>query len=174
MFELRELERTDLPAINLWRQDPELISLLGAPYRYIGREIDEAWFNNYLKNRNSTIRCAIIEADRPDTILGLVTLSDINWIHSSCELHIMIGSKTNQNRGLGTFSVGKILDHAFDDLGLNRVELTVLASNKRAQHLYQKLGFKVEGTKKDAVYKSGAFQDLLMMAILKKDRSACH
>lgn len=35
MYQLRELERRDLEAINTWRNDSELISLLGAPFRYI-------------------------------------------------------------------------------------------------------------------------------------------
>ena len=35
MIRLRELESKDLAEINQWRNDPELISNLGAPYRYI-------------------------------------------------------------------------------------------------------------------------------------------
>lgn len=44
MFHLRELERKDLPAINKWRNDPELIALLGAPFRYINLDVDIKWY----------------------------------------------------------------------------------------------------------------------------------
>ena len=37
---LRELESKDLAEINVWRNDPELISQLGAPYRYINLRVD--------------------------------------------------------------------------------------------------------------------------------------
>ena len=40
MFHLRELERKDLPTINKWRNNPELIALLGAPFRYINLDVD--------------------------------------------------------------------------------------------------------------------------------------
>ncbi len=35
MYQLRELRQKDLQIINLWRNEPDLISLLGAPYRLI-------------------------------------------------------------------------------------------------------------------------------------------
>ena len=40
MYKLRELERKDLKKINSWRNDEEIISLLGAPYRFINQEVD--------------------------------------------------------------------------------------------------------------------------------------
>lgn len=55
MYKLRELERKDLEQINKWRNDPELIELLGAPYRFINLEVDTKWYENYMGNRNSAI-----------------------------------------------------------------------------------------------------------------------
>ena len=48
MYKLRELRREDVAAINGWRADPELIGFLGAPFRFIGPEVDGAWFDSYL------------------------------------------------------------------------------------------------------------------------------
>lgn len=48
MYKLRELERKDLEQINKWRNDPELIELLGAPYRFINLEVDTKWYENYM------------------------------------------------------------------------------------------------------------------------------
>ena len=47
MYKLRELERKDLTTINVWRNDPELISYLGAAFRYINLDVDIKWFENY-------------------------------------------------------------------------------------------------------------------------------
>ena len=44
MYKLRELERKDLKKINSWRNDEEIIALLGAPYRFINQEVDEKWY----------------------------------------------------------------------------------------------------------------------------------
>ena len=170
MFRLRELERKDLPEINKWRNDPELISFLGAPYRYINLVVDEKWFDSYMANRNSTVRCAIV-SDDSDTILGLISLTDINYLNQSATLHIMIGKSDNQEKGIGTFAVKEMVSHAFYNMNLQRVELDVLTDNERAIHLYEKVGFVREGTKRKAVYKNGEFKDMLIYGILKSEMS---
>jgi RimJ/RimL family protein N-acetyltransferase len=60
MIYLREIKRSDVKALNKWRNDPELISYLGAPFRFINIETDEAWFASYQKSRSSQVRCAIV------------------------------------------------------------------------------------------------------------------
>ncbi len=166
MYKLRELRREDVAAINGWRADPELIGFLGAPFRFIGPEVDEAWFDSYLSSRGSCIRCAVVEEGDPGTILGLVTLAGIDWVCRSAVLHIMIGEAQNRGKGMGSFAVEAMPEHAFDDMGLHRVELSVLASNARAKRLYEKEGFVLEGTKRRAAFKSGRYCDMDMMAIL--------
>lgn len=168
MFHLRELERKDLPVINKWRNDPELICLLGAPFRYINLDIDIKWYESYLGNRGNAVRCAITEDDK-DLILGLVSLTSINYLNQSAEFHIMIGDIQNQGRGIGTFAVKNMLNHAFKNMNLHRVELTVLEDNARAKHLYEKCGFVYEGKKRKAKYKNGKFVDMLQYSILKSE-----
>ena len=167
MYQLRELNKKDLPKINQWRNDPELISMLGAPFRYIDIQVDEKWFEKYMMNRSSEVRCSIV--DENDEIVGLISLVSINYLNQSAELHIMIGDKANQGKGIGSFAVGQILNHAFMNMHLQRVELTVLASNLRAQRLYEKCGFVKEGIKRKARFKSGIFEDMLMFAVLKDE-----
>lgn len=168
MFHLRELERKDLPAINKWRNDPELIALLGAPFRYINLDVDVKWYESYMGNRGNAVRCAITE-DGSDDILGLVSLVSINYMNQSAEFHIMIGDTKNQGRGLGTFAVNSMLNHAFNNMNLQRVELTVLEDNARAKHLYEKCGFVYEGKKRKAKYKNGKFVNMLMYSILRSE-----
>lgn len=168
MLKLREVERKDLLQINSWRNNPDLIDLLGAPYRFINIDVDTKWYENYMANRNSTIRCAIVEEGK-DNILGLVSLVSIDFMNQSAEFHIMIGDVQNQNKGIGTFAVQAILKHAFQNLNLHRVELTVLETNHRAQHLYEKCGFKREGIKRKAKYKNGKFVDMYLYSILREE-----
>lgn len=168
MYQLRELERKDLATINKWRNDPELITLLGAPFRFINLDVDIAWFENYMRNRGNTVRCAMVRKDQ-DEILGLVTLASIDYLNQSAELHIMIGDKAEQGHGLGTFAVQNMLRHAFYNMNLHRVELTVLTDNTRAQHVYEKCGFKREGVKRQSNYKKGKFHDMYCYSILKEE-----
>ena len=164
MYKLRELQRKDIPAINEWRNSEELIANLGAPFRFINQEVDEKWFEDYMQSRTNSVRCAIV-TEECDDIIGLVSLMDINYINRSATLHIMVG-EAGQGKGAGTFAVTAMCEHAFKNYGLHRIELGVLADNKRAQHVYEKCGFVQEGVRNQAVYKDGVFKDMLIYALI--------
>lgn len=166
MYRLRELERQDMKTINGWRNNPEVISLLGAPFRYINLEVDENWFDSYMKNRSSCVRCAILD---DDVLIGLVSLTGIDMLNRSAEFHIMIGDTGSQNKGAGTFATEEMLRHAFDNLNLNRVMLTVLEDNERAQHMYENVGFVREGYLREAVFKNGGYKDMYTYSILRDE-----
>ena len=168
MYKLREIEKKDLVVINSWRNDVDLISCLGATFRYINIDVDLKWFDNYMANRSNSVRCAVVEKDNDD-ILGLVSLVSIDHINQSAEFHIMIGNQEKQGKGIGTFAVKAMLDHAFNNLNLHRIELTVLEDNKRAQHVYEKCGFVKEGVRRKAKYKNGKFVDMYVYSVLKEE-----
>lgn len=167
MYKLRELERQDMTIINQWRNDPEVIKYLGAPYRYINLDTDLKWFDNYMANRNATVRCAII--DENDSIVGLASLTSIDHINQSAVFQIMIGEAEHQNNGAGTFATKTLLEHAFFNLNIQRVELEVLADNERAIHMYEKVGFVREGIMRKSRYKNGKFVDMVILALLRED-----
>jgi putative acetyltransferase len=56
-----------------------------------------------------------------------------------------------QDVGLGTVMLIKLLQLAKKD-GMHRIVLHVVADNKRAVHLYEKLGFKIEGFLRDSYF----------------------
>ena len=168
MYKLRELEREDIKRINKWRNDPELIACLGAPYRFINEDVDSDWYDKYINARNSCVRCAIIDTEK-DEILGLISLININYINRCADLHIMIGGKENRGKGIGTFAVSAMVKHAFLNLNLRRIELGVLENNIVAIRLYERCGFVREGIKRESNYKNGKYENMILMSILKKD-----
>lgn len=167
MYKLREIERRDVIEINRWRNDPELMDTLGGGYRFINSDVDNEWYERYLKARSNNVRCAIV--DENDEIIGCVFLLNIDNINHSAELHIMIGNKKNQNKGIGTFAVSSMVNHAFYNLNLCRLQLEVLDYNTAAQHLYKKIGFKEEGRKRKAVFKNGKYVDEIIMGLLREE-----
>mgnify|MGYP005636336855 CR=1 FL=1 len=169
MFKLRELKKEDISQINMWRNDKDLISCLGAPYRYINTDVDNQWYDNYMKSRNNTVRCSIVNTEEEDIVLGLVSLTGISSINQSAEFHIMIGDSENRGKGIGSYATIEMLKHAFYNLNLNRIELSVLESNTRAVNLYEKVGFKKEGLQIRSTYKNGEFVNTIIMALLKDD-----
>ena len=167
MFRLRELEKKDIPFINKWRNNPELIARLGAPYRYINSAVDEKWFDSYMNNRNTQVRCSIVGEN--DEIIGLVSLVNIDYMKQSGVFHIMIGDEDNQGKGVGTFATKEMLNHAFNNLNLHRIELSVLVDNFKAIHMYEKIGFIKEGTKRQCNFKQGKYIDMHIYSILRDE-----
>ena len=62
-----------------------------------------------------------------------------------------------------------LLRHAFRDLGLQRVYLTVVEDNERAIRTYEQCGLVVEGRLRRHAYKQGQLKDLIFMGICADD-----
>lgn len=170
---LREIQRTDITEINRWRSDKKLVDFLGANFRFINEEVDEKWFDHYLSSRSNNIRLSICDTIS-NKLLGVIYLLQIDWLNRSCEYAIQIGETTSHGRGIGYIATTKILDHAFYDLNLNRVHLTVLENNERAIRLYKKIGFVEEGKHRNAVFKNGSYMSLTQMSILSDEYQSFH
>jgi diamine N-acetyltransferase len=162
---LRELDAADIAEMNRWRNDPSVVALLGAPFRYVGMAVDRAWFDQYLANRSTAVRLAILEGATKQ-IVGAAYLTGIDWVARSGEFSIWIGVEAHRGKGAGQTASRTLLRHAFLDLNLHRVHLTVLEDNLAAQSLYRKLGFVQEGRLRGAAFKNGRFVDLIQMAML--------
>lgn len=165
---IREICRDDIKYINTWRNNREVVDTLGSSFRYINEEVDVGWFNSYLLNRSSSIRLAICHAESR-AIIGAAYLLGIDWVNRSAEFSIWVGEKSYQGKGAGYFAVLASLNHAFYDLNLNRIHLTVLSTNERAINLYKKVGFTEEGLLRSAAFKSGNYIDMLQMSILSNE-----
>jgi putative acetyltransferase len=70
------------------------------------------------------------------------------------------------NIGLGTAMLTRLIELARKE-GLHRIGLSVIADNKRAVHLYKKVGFRIEGVLKDAYFgEDGKYHDELEMGLV--------
>lgn len=172
MIAIREIERPDLPYITAWRNDRELVSHLGNHFFFIGPEVDARWFDAYLAGREANVRLAIVRLDQPRRPIGCAFLTGVHRVNRHAEFAIFIGDPEERAKGHGERATRLVLDHAFYDLNLHRVHLTVLASNVRALALYRRVGFREEGVLREAVYKAGAYHDLVTMAILRPEYEA--
>ena len=67
------------------------------------------------------------------------------------------------SKGYGTKLMNTIEKYAINN-GITRLELEVSKKNKIAISLYQKIGFEVEGVKRNAFLVNGYFEDEILMA----------
>lgn len=74
-------------------------------------------------------------------------------------IYLVIGiSEAFRGQGIGTRLFEEMEKWAVEH-AVHRVELTVLAHNESARALYRKMGFEVEGTKRNSVFIDGRYCD---------------
>lgn len=73
----------------------------------------------------------------------------------------------SQGDGVGNALLTEAINQADNWLNLSRLELEVYPDNLAGLGLYKKLGFTVEGEKKNCNFKNGKFVNLFIMARLK-------
>jgi RimJ/RimL family protein N-acetyltransferase len=72
-----------------------------------------------------------------------------------------------RGRGLGREVTRLVLDWALGPLDAHRVQLEVLAGNVRALRCYLTCGFRVEGTRREAMLYPDGWEDLILMGVLR-------
>lgn len=101
-----------------------------------------------------------------DTLIGLVVLAGIQWMHQAASLGIGIGDPTYWGRGYGTDALQLILGYAFRELNLYRVGSTTISYNIRSMKAHEKVGFRKEGVQRSLIHREGQRFDLIEYGIL--------
>lgn len=83
--------------------------------------------------------------------LGPGGISPAQAHNRSAEIGISIG-RAYQDKGYGAEALNWLLDGAFQHAGLHTVQLSTSSYNERAVHLDQKLGFVLEGRRRERFY----------------------
>ena len=103
------------------------------------------------------------------TAIGQTAFFRIDWVGRMATFYIGISDTGNRSKGLGSETTRLMVQYAFETLNLNRVHLHVAVKNKAAVHVYEKTGFIIEGTLREAMYNQGEDADFYVMGILKSD-----
>ena len=115
--------------------------------------------------------CAkIIEED--GVAVGHVRLHSLSAADRKARLAIGLFGEELVGRGIGQQAILLVLDEAFDEIGLHRVDLRVLAFNERAIRCYRACGFVHEGTEREAAFLDGEWHDDWIMGILAREHEA--
>ncbi|MEE6271780.1 GNAT family protein [Georgenia sp. MJ206] len=157
-------------------RDPELNRLTGSVHstaeaRAAAPDLDRLrqWYGT---RNDQPDRLDLAVVDRATGMLvGEVVLNDWDPANASCNFRILLGPE-GRGRGLGTEATRLILEHAFATVGLHRVSLGVFAFNPRAQHVYARAGFVVEGVEREAHRFDGEWVDSILMAVLDHEWAA--
>ena len=156
---LRPLEREDLKFVHNMDNNAAIM-------RYWFEEPYEAFvelvelYDKHIHDQME--RRFIIDSDGVN--VGLVELIEIDYIHRRAEFQIIIDPAC-QGLGYGEKATRMALDYAFQVLNLHKIYLVVDRENKKALHIYEKVGFEHEGVLRQEFFSNGAYRDAARMCI---------
>ncbi|MFI6404447.1 GNAT family N-acetyltransferase [Streptomyces sp. NPDC050548] len=162
---------TESDADGIWQlvQDPEVVRFTFEPSTELTPERLRSW---YATRADQPDRLDLAVTD-PATgeLLGEVVLHEWDTTARSCTFRTLIGPR-GRGRGIGTEATRLIVGYAFEQLGLHRIQLEVYGHNHRARRVYEKVGFVVEGVRREARLRDGEWADDVLMAILDHEWAA--
>lgn len=160
---IRPILLDDTHLIVKWRNDANVKKNL-----YSQSDLTEAQHINWFHNQVSTGRCSqfIIEENSPGgRPLGTVFIKNIDQNNQKGEFGIFIGEEWGRGKGYASLATALILDHAFKELKLNRVYLTVFCDNLPAIKAYERAGFLKEGLLRQDYLRTDGFVDVVYMGL---------
>ena len=98
-------------------------------------------------------------------LAGVIGYNTIDCSVRTASIGYWIGASF-QGQGLVTGACRALIDYAFNGLGLNRVEIRCATGNKKSQAIPERLGFKQEGTVRQAEWLYDHFVDHAVYGML--------
>jgi ribosomal-protein-serine acetyltransferase len=101
-------------------------------------------------------------------IAGVIGYHGIDWNHRLTSVGYWL-SEERQGRGTMTEAMRILTDHALSAWELNRVELRAAVENHRSRAILERLGFREEGTLREAERVGDRYLDCVVYSMLASD-----
>jgi ribosomal-protein-serine acetyltransferase len=103
-----------------------------------------------------------------EMLAGVVTYDYIDWSNRAALIGFWLG-KSFEGRGIVTRTCSALVDLAFNELGLNRVEISCAVENRRCSLVPERLGFRQEGVSRQREWLYDHFVDTVSYGMLASD-----
>lgn len=133
--------------------------MFGAGERTVNPEGQRKMIGHLQSSPNSTI----LLAEKDNNLAGYLFAIGGDVKRKQHSAYVVIGIDEDfRGKGVGTLLFEE-LERWAKEVPLNRLELTVVCENLAAVHLYKKMGFEVEGTKRNSLCIDGEYYDEFYM-----------
>lgn len=167
-YRLRELQDKDIDGVYaLYADESSLKYQAGIPYT--SREEAVEAVENYKKGYESGyfIRWCVA-SKATDEFMGLLACHHIDYRDNNAQLGYML-DKRFRGEGVMTKTLSTLIDYLFNEIGLERLELSIHPENQASIALGERLGFETEGLRKHCAWNPAAkqYEDRLLMGLVK-------
>lgn len=100
--------------------------------------------------------------------VGVASYNSLDWANKIAYIGYWLG-EDYQGKGIMTKAAGALTDYAFQELGMNKVEIRAAVENKRSRRIPERLGFVEEGTIRQAEWLYDHYVDHVVYGLLKDE-----
>jgi len=142
--------------------------LLVVPYPYTKKDA-EGWINHCAKKKKQR-KDYNFGIEFEGRMIGCVGLSNVDEFQGTATIGYWLGEKY-WRQGIMKEALQKVLDFAFNQLKLRRINVEAYTKNEASNNLIKKMGFKFEGTRKKSARSKadGKIHDANEYGLLKEE-----
>ena len=169
-IKLRALRMEDLDYINAWRNDLKN-KIMSQGFRLpITKVQDENWLKQKMSNTSSNEVYFIIESINDANPIGLIQLTEIDYISGLATWGLIIGDKNQRGKGYSKEAAILLFKYAFNMLNLNKIIGYPILYNDATIKMHKSIGiFKEEGILNKHYYLNGEYHDILILSVFRED-----
>ena len=161
---LRKVKATDAPLLAQWKNEPLIREMAVGWDVVITPENQEKDILGSLGNPNELYAMVIIGGTRP---IGYIR---VNWLDDTGKfvwLRYALGEE--RGKGYAKDAVGALDDWLFDVRDVHRIDAEVYEYNEASINLLRSLGFRHEGTRRQAHVLKGKYYHVHIFGLLRTD-----
>ena len=99
---------------------------------------------------------------------GLIGFKDSDYDNEKTEIGYWL-SEASQHKGIVTLACQKLIEFAFDELQMNRIQIKVAEANTKSRSIPERLGFCLEGIERCGEKHANGYFDLCVYSLLKSE-----
>ena len=165
---LREVDPADARDVLIFRGDPEVQRFNSRPMTDISEALAlidtlRKW---YLAQKG--IHWGVTQ-HHDQRVIGLFSLHGLNRFHRRGSIGYDL-AREFWGQGIASEAAQAVVRFAFEQLGLNRLEAVTISDNYRSVHLLERLGFTLEGTRREhSLEDDGLFHGSAIYGLLRRE-----
>ncbi|MCG7409063.1 GNAT family N-acetyltransferase [Paenibacillus sp. ACRRX] len=165
---LRQMQAADSSSLLTIWSDPDVTRFMNiSPFTSEEQVVAMITYLDELAQTNQAIRYTMVDLESRE-VIGSCGYNELDFEHGKVEIGYDI-AKPCWGRGYAVEAVSCLVEHAFRELNLHRIEARVEPANLNSIKVLQKLHFTYEGTLRQCERSKGSFNDLQMYSRLSTD-----
>lgn len=165
---LRAIELNDFPLLYKWLNDPEVTHFMFYGQTPLNREHIKKMIQGYIDASQHTVFTVLDKKSKNP--IGFAGIFDVEPTARHGGLVAVIGEKKFWDKWFGLEVIALLTHYGFDRLNLNMAYLGMTrADNRGAVRMYEMIGYKFGGSRRQYLYRNSEYYDAAFMDLLRDE-----